>query len=399
MIKLGLRAFANNIITNIFIIIQLTAVLLIATTAISSANSRYELYRPFEPLFSKKGEVTFAIPDRYVTESDYLSEINKLNKLENAVFSYKVNLGVAHTKSGMTINLSNIYTRTYAYDKEIIDMYEPKLDSGKWFDGNSGEYISCVVSEGEVGDVMELSFQTPDGSYKTVMGKVCGVISDRSRIMMYSDFDVLTTDCNAIFSTYYKALDNIIIFNAEELRKINVNLIPAGYGYVEYSEDITDEDFEKNGLTLSGIGGHITFERLNENSIDNINAQMTMLIPVLVCVLILVIMCIFSSTSIESKKQLRNYAIYYINGARWNRVFMIGLVEMAVNAALSVLISSTLYFLLALLNISENFVLGIDVVSVLACAAIILLTLICSVIMPVLIIRKSSPKKLLYSSI
>jgi ABC-type antimicrobial peptide transport system permease subunit len=377
-------------------------VLLIAVTAVSTVESRFELYRPFENLLSDKGEIIYVNEARLDSDSEFSEVTEKLNNAETVAASYRINFGEM-SLNGQTVELNKFYN-SIVYDEELIKLYTPTLDSGKWLGEPTDEYIDCVAGIGEAGDILELPVEDINGEYINIKVRICGILADRAKLIKSKEFDTFSENCNNILTPYYKALDsessgNTIILNASQLDKQGVRLIPSGVGYIKYTDRISDDEQQENQILLNKICGHVSFENVRQNSLDYIKSQMTVLIPILVCALLTALLCIISSTAIETKKQLKNFAIYYINGARWNRIFTVELAEMFINGLLSALIAYSFYSVFSRTQISENYVLNLDFLSAVICMGIILLTLICSVCMPVLIIRKSSPKEILYSNV
>ena len=304
MLKLGIKHFTINIVINCFIIIQLSAVFFIILLSVSSYRSRFALYEPISPLLHKKGEIIFVNSEKQKDYEDFNNLVGK-NGIKEIALSYVANLG-NQSINGQTID-SNLYYNLLILDDSLIDLYSPDLSEGNWIQSNMES--ECVLGHGDIGETIDIPFYTFEGEQITIKYRVCGIISDRSKLIYSTRFDALTENCNDIISTYYRKLDiennkNTIIIKASMLKKHNIHLKPSGIGYVIY-------------------------ENVDKNSHIFINEQLYILIPVLICTAALAFLCVISSTAIQTKKSLRNYSIYFINGSKWNHLCIISVMQLA----------------------------------------------------------------------
>lgn len=396
MLKLGIKHFTINIVINCFIIIQLSAVFFIILLSVSSYRSRFALYEPISPLLHKKGEIIFVNSEKQKDYEDFNNLVGK-NGIKEIALSYVANLG-NQSINGQTID-SNLYYNLLILDDSLIDLYSPDLSEGNWIQSNMES--ECVLGHGDIGETIDIPFYTFEGEQITIKYRVCGIISDRSKLIYSTRFDALTENCNDIISTYYRKLDiennkNTIIIKASMLKKHNIHLKPSGIGYVIYENNISDNQIKKAELELNKLCGHTDFENVDKNSHIFINEQLYILIPVLICTAALAFLCVISSTAIQTKKSLRNYSIYFINGSKWNHLCIISVIEIVIDNILAILLGFSLcHFSIIITNNSLTYYRAIDLLFILG---VVVFSLFCSIIMPMIIIKNVSPKKVLYNT-
>ncbi|MBR1384878.1 MAG: hypothetical protein IJ555_13895 [Ruminococcus sp.] len=377
MFGYGIKSFARNIVMNVFIILQLAAVMLTTAAMISNIESRYDVYRPFENLLEGGGELVY-IPTGRITDPAQLDEtMAGLTGVEGAAFTYTLQL---KDTSAAIVQEGYSYSgepKVYAYDDELLELYLPTLESG------SG--AECISGMSRLGERLRLTTYDTEGEPFSFDVTVDGVLADKSKLLASDKFNALTEGCRDLFTTYYRTLDsgqgkNTLILRANELRKAGVPLTPTGLGIIRYSEGISQEAVVENERALNSLGGHISFKNVKENTLDNIHSQLLVIVPIIGMLLLTVLLCIVSTGAIKARRQIHSYAIFALCGARRGRLFLVGLTETAVCVAAALLLSEILYLIAPHLSLTSELILKTDLWVILAVILIAVLTLAASAI-------------------
>ncbi|MBR6044801.1 MAG: hypothetical protein IKP47_04100 [Ruminococcus sp.] len=396
MIGLGLKNFTRNILMNIFIIIQLAAVIVTCGAFISSAESRFDDYEPFRELLDGDGEIIFIPPGRI--SCDELAElIPKLHKVQYLDASYTVPADAVlpvpegHTSHGAPV--------IRAYDDGLISLYSPQTSQGEL---TKSRDFSCLSGVGNIGDKLLITLYNTEGKPFEAELTVNGVLKDKGCLLGADKFNTMTVNCREIVSPYYRTIDSerntdTLIVRAEDIRKADGVLMPDGVGVLRYNAPLTDEERENNASILNSFCAHAAFEKVKENTLDSIRSQLMILIPIATMLVITAVACIVSSTAVKTKRQLRNYAIFMLNGADRRRLFLISLSEMSLCGLLALMLARGLYLMLPLFEVSSGLILKTDILTVSAAMLIVLTAVVSACLMTYAMTRRLTVKEQLYS--
>lgn len=393
MIGYGIKSFAKNLVMNVFIILQLAAVMLTTVAMISNIESRYDVYRPFEGLLDGKGEVVY-IPTGKITNPYQLENIlNSLTDIEYSAFTYTPQMYDIPAEA-----LSGGYSysgtpRVLAYDNELLELYLPELESGS--------ADECISGMSDIGDKLKLGTYSMSGEETELDLNVSGVLSDKSKLLASDKFNTLTVGCKDMLSTYYRALDagqgrNTLILKSDDLKNEGVLLVPSGFGIVRYNDNISQEAVESNERILNSVGGYASFQKVRENTLDDIYSQLLVIAPIIIMLVLTVLLCIVSTSAIKAKRQMQGYAIFALCGARRGRLFLIGLTETAVCVITALMLSRMLYVIAPHLSLTSDLILKTDFPVIAAVILIALLTLAASAIISFVMTNRLPIKTQLY---
>lgn len=152
MLLLGLKEFIRRIYTNIFTALQLALVFIIILSIVSSVQSRTERYLPLKKHLDGAGNygaIMTSVSD-IANEKQLFEEYPEID----SVFC-------AYTPDIYFEN-SDCEYKLISYTDEIINMYTPRMKSGRWFNAselNSSKAINGVVSSGSgfnIGDTVKI---------------------------------------------------------------------------------------------------------------------------------------------------------------------------------------------------------------------------------------------------
>lgn len=189
----------------------------------------------------------------------------------------------------------------------------------------------------------------------------------------------------------------LVLLSMNELDKYNCFSSVLGGIMVKYKDNLSEEDYENALNSTYALGSSVEFSEIRENSLKEIKDQMTVLAPIIGGIILLVIVSVLSLSAVNTNKQLRNYAVYYICGSIWKQCAVINAVSIIISVLAGGLLSYICLKLAQNLKLLKDTVVTLGEWQILGCVAIVIITLIASLIMPLLIIGKSTPREILKS--
>lgn len=134
---------------------------------------------------------------------------------------------------------------------------------------------------------------------------------------------------------------------------------------------------------------------MNANSMAYLYTQVYNLLPIIIVLMLLTIVSSISSSALSTKKRLKDYSIYYICGLRWRQCVFINMIESATLAVISIIISCALLALSQFTALSDYVKIIWNPISIASLLCIVILYILMSMLMPILIIGKNTPKQIL----
>ena len=303
-----------------------------------------------------------------------------------------------------------------SYDDEFIKRYQPELTDGRWLTSDiESNQIEIVVSENDygvkVGDVLSLTgINYPNSTSFT--GKVVGIFQDDSKIIGGGLYDYGNSDMNfnSIYYPFNHTIENQIFVLASYSAIQNITnhfvlLFDTDYVVqpiissviLTYPDNVSKEQIEadKEKLLQYGWANAISLDELNQNSIAYLLEKAEIFLPIIIILFILASVSSISSSALIVRKNLKNYALYYISGLQWGHCSFVNLLHSIISLAIATIVG-----VVALLIIPHTrFAYMVNIIwspyIFEAFAAMIILQLLISMIMPLIIIGKNTPKQIL----
>ncbi len=384
-------------IMKIFEITQLAAVLVIMVIMVSAIVSRYEKFEPFE---------------QYLTRKGYMVQMNTYNIYPEDIKQILGDTQCLYNEFTVAYD-GDTELRGIAYCDEYINAYEPPLAAGSWLSHcdetyeNSGDIPAVVTScEGryKTGDTFEketVLMYDENGEPKetiTVRYKIIGVLKDKASVASYF-INVGTPksyrDIYEVFSDSFEDRDWLLT-RKEDVAACYSSHAPAYGAMFVLCDDMDEAAFAdvKNKIAAAWDLDATELTKVYDNSMQYIYEQMYTLLPIAVCIFILTIISTVSISAIYTKRQLRNYAIFYICGARWRTCALRSLKSSAITCGMASILAAAV-LIVGKMTFFENTVINFGLRHIAVCAVVILLYLALSMIMPLMIIGSNQPKEVL----
>ncbi len=383
-------------IMKVFEVVQLAAVITMLTLIVSAVISRYAMFLPFEKYIDRKGYML--IFSDMATYPEKLAEIT----------------GGAECITNQFVNAYDGDTALdgISYSDEFIKAYSPPIKEGKWLadtdetyekDGYIPAVVTSCGGRYKVGDVFEsdiiMSFDENGAPDKVAFAryKIIGVTEDNAAIASYIVNNYVPhsyNDIYAVFNNKYETGDLLLTRISDTYACYGHDGALHGAQFV-FCDNMTDEEYTKLGEKLSRAkGSYAPLSEVYSNSMQYIYEQMYTLFPIAVCIFILTIISTVSISAIYTKRQLRNYAIFYICGARWRTCALHSLKNSAITCGIASILAAVV-LIVGKLTFFKETVITFGVWHFAVCALVIVLYLALSMIMPLAVIGSNSPKEVL----
>lgn len=417
MFRLGLKEFQRSIYVNIFVIIQLAVTLILTVAIVSSVASRSRYYKPFEDVLSGDG-VVVRMSGAY--SDDNTGGIDLLNT------DFVTNICTAYIMDGMYDTIGIFYENGKEAEKEIscwpqalndeyVERLSPEMEDGKWLsetDYRDKSKIYGVITDNRfihVGDTVAVIYYYYDESdinyenplQREVEVEIVGVIRNGEKIpdvrreySRVADFDfrnlyydyLVERDVEPVLFVPYSQIEG----TDATASRLN------GFSIINIEENISEQE-KQEVMTVIERYSTIVGENkdINARSVNYINSQMTKLLPLLICAFILVVVSCVSICALSVSRNLRIYGIYYVCGSKWNNCLFINLVNNLITSLLAVLLAVISINVIKLAGLLKNTVFDFGLWQFVFCTGLIALNIIISMIIPVILMRRNTPKEIL----
>ncbi|MCD7959514.1 MAG: hypothetical protein LUF89_08600 [Ruminococcus sp.] len=166
---------------------------------------------------------------------------------------------------------------------------------------------------------------------------------------------------------------------------------------ITYLDNVSTKQIEEDQKKMLeyGVGTTVTLDELHENSIDYLLEEAKMFFPIIIILFILTSVSSISTSALITRKSLKNYALYYINGLEWRHCAIVNLLHSIFSLVLAVVLGFLALFLILYTRFADSVEIIWSGYIVLAFAVLILLEMLISMIIPLRIIGKNTPKQIL----
>ncbi len=419
MRRYALKEFVRNIKFNIFIIIQLAFVFAMIVFAVSSVLQNLRYYIPLSDYLSDDGAYIFAHRPVADLGKDKNSLSGYSEYFDEALFAEQVSLSkeltddeLAQSQSGNFAGVKNPYdANAYSYYKNVADLYTPIIIDGDWISevdkySKDNDILHAVITENnyglKVGDIYTQSLPVSESGYKNFKIKIIGIMKSGTRSfgMITRYRSDIALDAKEMFKSYDVNQEGIplVLFSAEELDRINCSRAVLGGMMVKFKDGLSDEEYKNAINSTYSLGTSVEFKEIRENSLKEIKNQMTVLAPIIGGIILLVIVSVLSMSAVNTNKQLRNYGIYYMCGCRWRQCAMINTLSILISEVSAAILAYVAMKVAQILGLLSSTVVSLGKWQFIGCLFIVVITLIAALIMPVLIIGRSTPREIIKAS-
>ena len=389
-----MKLLRRNLLTNIFIALQIAVTLLMIILSVSSVMSKIEYYLPLRKVLSSEGMCLFASGSYIDDLSNYYSYNDIINISDNIEEIYSTEttdfLMIPNTE-----NEDEAHPDFVVYNKNMYDLYKPQMQEGKWLSDIKGDknYISAVVSYSSkynVGDTIEV-YDYIDEIYYPL--KIVGKTAQKAKFITNSSINEFAKD----FRDLYGNIEgNMIFIRHDDIELTPISVSPQGIIFIKYKDGLSDEEADAIKGELFKMGGFLNLsDELNKKSIEYLSEDIMLILPICICVFIISLICTVASSAIAAKCNMKTFLITYICGARWRSNSLISLINSVITSLAGVVLAAAAYIVISKTGIAEYFCLEFTKYEFLFCLPVLLINIILPVILPLWIISKQTPKELI----
>lgn len=406
LFKTALRNLRKNPVMNAMCFLQLVAVFTMTAVMVSSMSIRYRTYNPVKDILESSG--------LYCEFNGFLGGVTKPGEdptdiAKNAIITAEELSGYMKEDEMYCIktaimgqmNIDKIPAPLF-YDSELIKRYAPPLKEGRWLNPDADE-LEIVIPDDTYGVSVGDSLELPVNQYKGTIrenAKVVGILEDGAEILGRNrPHDTRGDTHRNFFEPYYIEVEegNMPVFLASS--DVFYKLHPEAQLFFVRVFFIYDnpEDVRPAQKTASQLNALFTetLSEINENSKAYLREQLLQILPIAVVLMILVIVNSMSVSAIITKKRLKDYAMFYILGLQWKQCAVVNLLQSLTVGAAALVTSIILQLAVGITPLSKTIIIIWNSGLALAFLGIFALYLIFSMIMPLVMLRSTTPKALL----
>lgn len=404
----AVRNIKKDIIVHILTALQLAAVIVIAATTVSSVLAGYKYYAPFSDILRSNGIYCDFLmmantspnldPAQFIVDNELK---NLFPEIENVI---SCNRGYSDLRDNEE-HYIDASTAQILYDDEVIKRYKPELKEGRWLNtSENAECVEAVVTENdlgiEVGDKIKIGFDAFEMKdvFQDVL--VVGKIADNTRIVGYNNSYDEGGDINSLYGTAsFEIEETTVFFMSSNYLSDNTTIIQGIFGpaLITFSEDCSADRIEEIRQEISGYNCDISYllSDVNKNSLSRIYSRLGDLLPIIIVLLIMIMVSGISSSALAARREMKSFAIFYITGLQWKHCGLISLIGSSILALLSVILSAAAILIIKSTAIGADITILFRWQTVLAAAAIIAFFILISMIMPMIMLSRTTPKQIL----
>ena len=327
--------YTRHIIKNIFTAVLISLLGLLSVVIVGLLKYEYNQYRPFKEL------------DTVIDKGIYIPLSERTEDGSRAIYK-AVKVKNIYTIKRYSVVFDDIdFSQTVGYSKWIWDNWEPRMQSGRWFEGDpgtskDGDCIEAViggnVGDIEVGDILnsneiyiyfendiEIEQKTP------LKFKIIGIIQPETKVFGNSRYSISYKSYETAYGPVSTDIFTLFVQN-EALEKAGINRsVDGDSAIIEYEDDITEQEMDENRklLNQNGCPQVYDYREFMDYSEDIIRRHLTLYVPLLIMALALIVIIVCCVAGINVNMEIRHHAIYYLLGCSRKKCMGITLMSTA----------------------------------------------------------------------
>lgn len=376
--------------------LEIAVIMFMGVIIITTFFHQSKKYEPFREILKGEGV-------RLCGHMHFSSLDSDFSEIEEIMSSLKKASGYSYTafESVYVSGLYNIGFQMIGFDKQLAQ-YKPAMKEGVWYTDYTDDGYPVVVTENEygikTGDVFDLYLMDDNGdiTINVVTVTVCGVMRNGEGYYSGSSY-VYPGDINA----YYKVFDSdtnfwdkdtpLMFFALENMQELKFGNVDRGV-FIEYDDSITEEEKEYNEDVLTSFNCVTnSYEEMRESSMATIMEKLMEVIPIAIGLLFFITVNIICNSSMDTNKNLWEYAVYFMTGMRWGNIIVMKILEGIITGVFGLAMMFLLSQTIIATILPEGFLFSMGTYQWGFCALVIVYEIVVSVIVPVFVIKKNQP--------
>ena len=309
---------------------------------IGSYNNRNMLYKPYSDILSNTGWYIVSDYDENTGEPLSSQMKGKLDFIK--MYSYS---------SLITLNGRNVPVNITICPDEILNNMKLPVNSGKW-QIDSPKDIVCIAAPNNFdissGDELKLPLANSV--------KISGILTDPCYIpcfLQWSTSQGIENFYRKYSLKYYSPEEECLelFMSFSEFSETGIETDSTNKSFIAYDANPTAENTTYNEeLLKNNYQCGIRLSKIKERTENSINDILKKFIPIAVCTFVVIMIGFMSSTAINTLQQMKNYGTMFLCGMNWNDCIKILFAYNALIMISSVSITSVIFGIFKLMNLS-----------------------------------------------
>ena len=379
--RFALISLCDNIKINLLMILEMIVVFVGVNLIIGSYNNRNMLYKPYSDILSNTGWYIVSDYDEN-TEKPLSSQMKgKLDFIK--MYSYS---------SLITLNGRNVPVNITICPDEILNNMKLPVNSGKW-QIDSPKDIVCIAAPNNFdissGDELKLPLANSV--------KISGILTDPCYIpcfLQWSTSQGIENFYRKYSLKYYSPEEECLelFMSFSEFSETGIETDNTNKSFIAYDVNPTAENTTYNEeLLKNNYQCGIRLSKIKERTENSINDILKKFIPIAVCTFVVIMIGFMSSTAINTLQQMKNYGTMFLCGMNWNDCIKILFAYNALIMISSVTITSIIFGIFKLMNLSAYLGLSFGMNNIVITAIIIFITILLNLIILSAVVRRKTP--------
>ena len=378
--RFALISLCDNIKINLLMILEMIVVFVGVNLIIGSYNNRNMLYKPYSDILSNTGWYIVSDYDENTGEPLSSQMKGKLDFIK--MYSYS---------SLITLNGRNVPVNITICPDEILNNMKLPVNSGKW-QIDSPKDIVCIAAPNNFdissGDELKLPLANSV--------KISGILTDPCYIpcfLQWSTSQGIENFYRKYSLKYYSPEESLELFMSfSEFSETGIETDNTNKSFIAYDVNPTAENTTYNEeLLKNNYQCGIRLSKIKERTENSINDILKKFIPIAVCTFVVIMIGFMSSTAINTLQQMKNYGTMFLCGMNWNDCIKILFAYNALIMISSVSITSVIFGIFKLMNLSAYLGLSFGMNNIVITAIIILIIILLNLIILSAVVRRKTP--------
>ena len=379
--RFALISLCDNIKINLLMILEMIVVFVGVNLIIGSYNNRNMLYKPYSDIFGNTG--WYIVSDYDENTGEPLSSQMKGKLYFIKMYSYS---------SLITLNGRNVPVNITICPDEILNNMKLPVNSGKW-QIDSPKDIVCIAAPNNFdissGDELKLPLANSV--------KISGILTDPCYIpcfLRWSTSQGIENFYRKYSLKYYSPEEECLelFMSFSEFSETGIETDNTNKSFIAYDVNPTAENTTYNEeLLKNNYQCGIRLSKIKERTENSINDILKKFIPIAVCTFVVIMIGFMSSTAINTLQQMKNYGTMFLCGMNWNDCIKILFAYNALIMISSVSITSIIFGIFKLMNLSAYLGLSFGMNNIVITAIIIFIIILLNLIILSAVVRRKTP--------
>lgn len=402
--KLALLSIGERFKTNLLIVLQLTFMLVLVNYMIGSMHSRSMLSDTYRSVLDKQGWYMqyndFDEIDRLINQAAETGEDLSLPSAEEQLVGYLEQFDPKPEYKGICQASGWLEDGYYAdifilpdewFDDLTLPVKSSSLGSNK---------LLVFSNKSGIGAGDEFRFKTTNQRWLTL--KATGTLTDPAYIPRQTSWhrdgsiDMLyqkvssSKDDQAFMITSVSAAESFG-FEKSEMPMTSSTI-------VYYPDPIPEADYDRLTDKLQADGMNVGYTKLSDLKAaaeSDLKEDLGKYVPLAVVVILIVVLGTAGAIAIQTLDEMKHYAILYLCGMKRKEAVLINLCKVMILLTASLAVSAAVMSVLQSQNIAADLGLSFGRTNLYVSLLLIALTLISSVMLPFILLRKNEPAELM----